>query len=317
MYNIGIDLGGTNIAVGLVDNSGKILVKKSMPTKRERPVDEIIKDMANLCLAIIKEGTIEIKDINSIGVGSPGIVDPVNCTIQYSCNIAFDNTSIRAELQKYINKPIFADNDANLAAVGEYEFGAGKEYNDLVAITLGTGLGGGVIINKKLIRGSFNAGAEIGHIVIEIEGEKCTCGRRGCWEQYSSATGLIREARNEVIENPESLIYKIADYDINNISAKTVFDAYEKNDKSANKILDRYYKYLSIGLVNIINIFQPEAIIIGGGISAQGDKLIKPLEERMEKEIYGGKKAFLTKIIPASLGNDAGIIGAAMLYKYQ
>lgn len=317
MYNIGIDLGGTNIAVAIVSDGGEIVAKDSTPTLRERDVDEIIKDMASLCLKLLKEKNINLDNINSIGVGSPGIPDPVNGVIVYANNLNFDNTSVRNKLQKYINKPVYVENDANLAAIGEYEFGAGKKYKDLVAITLGTGVGAGVIIDGKIIGGSFHAGAELGHIVIQVGGEPCTCGRNGCWEQYSSATALIREAKRVASTFPDSKLNEISKNNINNINAKMVFDAMELGDEKATELIENYYDYLASGLVNIINIFQPEVIVIGGGISAQKEKLTKPLREKMVKEIYGGENAFKTHIKTATLGNDAGIIGAAMLYKFQ
>lgn len=317
MYNIGIDLGGTNIAVAIVSDGGEIVAKDSTPTLRERDVDEIIKDMASLCLKLLKEKNINIDNINSIGVGSPGIPDPVNGVIVYANNLNFDNTSVRNKLQKYINKPVYVENDANLAAIGEYEFGAGRKYKDLVAITLGTGVGAGVIIDGKIIGGSFHAGAELGHIVIQVGGEQCTCGRKGCWEQYSSATALIREAKRVASAFPDSKLNELAKNNNNNINAKMVFDAMELGDKKATELIENYYDYLASGLVNIINIFQPEVIVIGGGISAQKEKLTKPLREKMVKEIYGGENAFKTHIKTATLGNDAGIIGAAMLYKFQ
>lgn len=317
MYNIGIDLGGTNIVVAIVSGTGEIVIKESTPTLRKRCVDDIIKDMGKLCLRLIEEAGISISNINSIGVGCPGIPDPDNGMIVYANNLNFNNTSVRKKLQNYINKSVFVENDANLAALGEYEYGAGKKYNDLVAITLGTGVGAGVIIDGKIIGGSFHGGAELGHIVIQVGGEQCTCGRKGCWEQYSSATALIREAKKVAIENPDSIINELARNNQDNINGKMIFDAKELGDITAKELINKYLDYLASGLVNIINIYQPEVIVIGGGISGQKDKLIKPLKEKMSKEIYGGEEVFKTDIKTATLGNDAGLIGAAMLYKFQ
>jgi glucokinase len=316
MYNIGIDLGGTNIVVALVSSNGEIIKKKSTPTLKERSMNEIIKDMGTLSIELISEIGCSLDEINSVGIGSPGIPDPKNGILVYANNLNIDNTPIRDELQKYINKPVYVENDANVAALGEYEYGGGKKYKDLVAITLGTGIGGGVIIDGKIIGGSFNGGAELGHIVLQVGGEKCSCGRLGCWEQYSSATALIREAKKAVEKNHNSIILELCQNKLDNINAKMVFDAKELGDTTAKELIDRYLDYLAIGLVNIINIYQPEVIVIGGGISAQKDKLITPLKEKMVREIYGGEDFFKTSIKIATLGNDAGLIGAAMLYKY-
>ncbi|QUI25058.1 ROK family protein [Vallitalea pronyensis] len=316
MYNIGIDLGGTNIAAAIVAEDGTIIRKGSTPTMNERQQEAIIKDMAMLAIKLVEdEAGISMDDIHSIGVGSPGTPDPVNGMIVYANNLNFHNTPIRDEMQKYINKPIFVGNDANVAALGEYECGSGSSYNDLVAITLGTGVGSGVIINGTIIDGSFYGGAELGHVSINFNGIVCTCGRKGCWEQYSSASALIRDAKEAAKNNPESKLNELVHGDLTKMNAKIPFDAAQAGDKTAQEVISQYIKHLAVGLVNVINIFQPEVIVLGGGVSAQGDNLIQPLHKEIINEIYGGEKAFKTKIQVAELGNDAGIIGAAMLYK--
>lgn len=316
MYNIGIDLGGTNIAAAIVAEDGTIIRKGSTPTMNERQQEAIIKDMAMLAIKLVEEEAgISMDDIHSIGVGSPGTPDPVNGMIVYANNLNFHNTPIRDEMQKYINKPIFVGNDANVAALGEYECGSGSSYNDLVAITLGTGVGSGVIINGTIIDGSFYGGAELGHVSINFDGIVCTCGRKGCWEQYSSASALIRDAKEAAKNNPESKLNALVHGDLTKMNAKIPFDAAQAGDKTAQEVISQYIKHLAVGLVNVINIFQPEVIVLGGGVSAQGDNLIQPLHKEIINEIYGGEKAFKTKIQVAELGNDAGIIGAAMLYK--
>lgn len=316
MYNIGIDLGGTNIAAAIVAEDGKIIRKGSTPTMNERSQEEIIKDMAMLAMKLVKEEKgISMDEIHSIGVGSPGTPDPEKGMIVYANNINFHNTPIRDEIRKYIDKPVYVGNDANVAALGEYESGSGSMYNDLVAITLGTGVGSGVIINGTIIDGSFYGGAELGHVSINFDGITCSCGRKGCWEQYSSATALIRDAKEAAKNNPESKLNELVVGDLSKMNAKIPFDAAQTGDQVAQDVIDHYIKYLAVGLVNVINIFQPEVIVLGGGVSAQGDNLIKPLKKEIINEIYGGEGAFKTKIQVAELGNDAGIIGAAMLYK--
>lgn len=315
MFTIGIDLGGTNIAVAIVSEEGKIIRKGSVPTLSERAYTAIINDMIDLTEKLMKEQGISIDDIHSIGIGSPGIVNNSTGMIEYANNLKFKDVPIRQEIQKRLNKPVYIGNDANVAAYGEYENGAGELYKDLVAITLGTGVGGGIIVDGKLLTGSFNGGAEIGHMVLEVGGTLCTCGRKGCWECYSSATGLIQEAKRVAEEHPESMLNELVKGDLNKMNAKIPFDAAQAGDSIAQKVIDWYIKYLSIGLVNTINIFQPEVIVLGGGVSAQKEKLIEPLKKEIISEIYGGEEAFKTEIKVAELGNDAGIIGAALLYK--
>lgn len=317
MYTIGIDLGGTNIAAAIVNEKGEMIIKASVPTSVESGYEVIVKDMADLCLSLLKQVNIDISDIHSVGIGSPGNVNSETGVIIYSCNLNFEDVYIIDEFHKHIDIPVHIGNDANVAAFGEYEVGIGKAYKDFIAITLGTGVGSGVILNGKIIGGTWNGGAEIGHTVIQVDGVPCPCGRKGCWEQYSSATGLIRQAKDAARENLTSLLNKLMKDNEGIMTAKIPFDAAQSGDEVAQKVIDKYIDYLAIGLGNVVNIFQPESIAIGGGVSAQKDNLILPLRERMIKEVYGGKESFLTKIEVAQLGNDAGIIGAAMLYKLQ
>lgn len=311
MYYLGVDLGGTNIAVGLVNEKGELLHKESIPTIRERNYEEILKDLANLCIKIIKDNNLEVKDIESIGVGSPGTCDSKEGVIVYSNNIAFENTPLRKEIQKYIDLPVFLENDANCAALGESVRGAAYGYKDSITITLGTGIGGGVLINGKILSGAFFGGGELGHHVIVSGGEQCTCGRKGCWEAYASATALIRDTKIAALRYPLSKISEEVNGDFNLISAKTVFDVAEKGDKVATEVIDKYLSYIAEGVANMLNIFQPEIIVIGGGVCAQGEKILLPIEAHVKKLSYGGE--LKTKMAIAKLGNDAGIIGAAML----
>ncbi len=315
MYNIGVDLGGTNIAAAIINDEGSILVQGSTKTMNERSYEPIVADMAKLCKELIEEANLTVEDIHSVGIGSPGIPDPENGVIVYANNLNFKNSPIRSEFQKHLNLPVYVENDANVAAIGEYEAGTGKQYKDIIAITLGTGVGGGVIVDHKIIGGSWNGGAELGHIVIKSGGVQCTCGRKGCWERYSSATGLIREAKQAAMANPDSALNKMVEGDLNRMNAKIPFDAAQAGDVIAQSVIDQYVEDLAVGLVNVINIFQPEIIVLGGGVSAQKDNLLVPLRARMAQEIYGGEEMFKTKVEVAQLGNDAGIIGAAFLYR--
>lgn len=309
MYYIGVDLGGTNIAAGVVDENGKILVQDSTPTLNERPYTEIVKDMANLCKKIIADAGLAESDIKAIGIGSPGSIDNENGVVLYANNLKMDHSPIAAELKKYINVPVNIENDANAAAYGEYVINGGG-VDDFVFITLGTGVGGGVIINKKIYRGFNGAGGELGHITLVHDGEPCTCGNRGCWEAYASVTALIRQTEAAMKENPDSMMHEVAKKE-NKVSGKTAFIAAKNGDAAAQKVVDTYIDYVADGIMSVINIFQPEKLVIGGGISKEGDYLLKPIIRYVDKAGYN-KDMKKTKISIATLFNDAGIIGAAL-----
>lgn len=308
MY-IGIDLGGTNIAAGIVDEKGKIIAQGSVPTLSERHYSEIVKDMADLCKKLISDNGFNLKDIKAIGIGSPGSIDNKNGVVVYANNIKMDNAPIAAELKKYIDLPINIENDANAAAYGEYVINGGG-VDDFVFITLGTGVGGGVIINKKIYRGFNGAGGELGHTTLIHNGELCTCGNKGCWEAYASVTALIRQTKEAIEKNPDTLMAKIASEE-GKVSGRTAFEAAKKGDKAAQEVVDKYIAYVADGIMGMINIFQPEKLVIGGGISKEGDYLLKPIIEHVNK--YGYNKYMTkTEISIATLFNDAGIIGAAL-----
>ncbi len=315
MYYVGIDLGGTNIAIGLVDEEGRIIHKDSVKTGKDRSYKEIIKDMAMLTLKVIKDAGKDIKDVKSVGIGSPGTPDNEKGILVYANNLPdFVNVPLRAEMQKYMDLPIILDNDANCAALAESVAGAAKGTSSSVTITLGTGVGSGAILNGK-IYGGFNYSApEMGHMVIELDGEQCTCGRKGCWEAYASATALIEQTKRAALKNPQSLINKLVNNDLSRIDAKTAFDAAKQGDKTGLEVVDKYIYYLAEGIINVINIFAPEVLAIGGGISKEGEYLLKPLRERVYKYVYF-KEEPQTRIVTAQMGNDAGIVGAAMLGK--
>lgn len=313
MLYIGIDLGGTNISAGIVDENGNILVKASTPTMNGREYEDIIDDMAELSKKLMKELNVTEKDIEALGVGLPGMIDKKKGISIYANNLNFNNVNIVEEMQKRIDLPCYIENDANCAAIGENICGVAYGNENLIYITIGTGLGAGIIMNGKVFDGSFGGGGEAGHMVIVAEGEECSCGRKGCWEAYASASALRREGRIAAAKYPNSKIYDLVDGNIKLIDAKTVFDAADMDDEIAVEIIDKYIKYLAVGLVNLVNIFQPEAIIIGGGVCAQGDNIINPLKKILSEKVYGGE--LKTKLSAATLGNDAGIVGAAMLGK--
>jgi glucokinase len=314
MYRIGIDFGGTNIAVGLVDGNMNIIEKKSRPTLLGRDVDLMVKDMAEICLELLESNGITLSDLESIGIASPGTINSSTGEVESYHAMGMVNYPMRKKLSSFLNfDNIKLANDANAAAYAEALAGSAKGSSEVVMITLGTGVGGGLILGGKIYEGfNFSAG-ELGHIVIVKDGEPCPCGRHGCWEQYSSATGLIRQTKREMEANPSSLLWQVCGGDINKVNGKTVFDARDLGDESAQKVIDNYYSYLALGLTNIVNIFQPEILCIGGGICGQGEALREPIEKLVMAEQYAKSTPNKTKIVIASLGNDAGIIGAAML----
>ncbi len=316
MYYLGVDLGGTNIAAGIVDGeSGKIIRKGSIPTNANRPSDEITKDIAKICKQLIDEQGLTINDFDYVGVATPGTADSATGVVIYSNNIKFSNYPLAAKLKEFLGaKKVIIENDANAAAKGEAAFGAAKGYKHSVMITLGTGLGGGIIIDGKVYSGFNHAGAELGHTVIVVDGLPCTCGRCGCWEAYSSATGLINMTKERLARatKDETCMFDLVEAE-GKVSGRTAFDAMKKGDKLGKQVVDKYIKYLATGVVNMINIFQPEVFVIGGGVCNEKENLINPLLEYIDKEQYNKDKSKSTVVKTALLGNDAGIIGAAML----
>lgn len=313
MYRLGIDLGGTNIAVGLVNEKFELIKKMSTPTLAQREPEAIIDDMAAVCKKLLSECDVTTADVEGVGIASPGIANTKTGVIEYANNLPFNNLPIAKMLGERLGvSNIKVANDANAAALGEAVAGAAKGSESSVMITLGTGVGGGVIIDGKLLSGFNFAGGELGHIVIEADGVPCSCGRYGCWEAYSSATALVRMTNEKIAECKASGRYtKMAEAE--RVSGRTACDCMRAGDEAAKEVYDKYIHYLAIGLGNVINIFQPEIITLGGGISGEGQSLIDSLLPEVAKEHYGTGLVKDSEIRIATLGNDAGIIGAAAL----
>lgn len=313
-YYVGIDLGGTNIVAGVVDEDYKIVAKASTKTNCPRPEKEIADDMAKMALQAVANANLTIDDIEWIGIGTPGIANSSTGIIEFAGNLGFNNTPMVKYIKETIDKPVFIENDANAAAYGEYVAGAAKGAKNAVCITLGTGVGGGIIIDGKIYAGSNFAGAEIGHTVIEVDGAQCSCGRKGCFEAYSSATGLIRMTKEAIAEHPDCKMAESAN-EKGKVTARTSFDCMRAGDKYAKAVVDKYIKYLAAGITNTINIFQPDVLCIGGGVCNEGDPLLLPVKALVQSEDFARNSEKNTKIVIAELGNDAGIIGAAFLGK--
>lgn len=313
MYRLGIDLGGTNIVAGVVDENYKIISSASTKTLAPRPAEQIADDMANMVFEAVKKANLSLDDVSGFGIGTPGSVETKTGKVIYSNNLGFYNVPLADMLKERTGKEFFVANDADSAAYGEYVAGAGRGTSDFVMITLGTGIGGGVILDGKIRTGCNGAGGELGHTVIQMNGEACTCGRNGCFEAYASATALIRQTKQAMIKDSSSIMWDICGNDISRVNGLTAFDAMRKGDESGKAVVDAYIGYLGVGITNLVNIFQPDVFCIGGGVSKEGDTIIKPLRQIVGFENYARNIEKKTVIKAAELGNDAGIIGAAYI----
>ncbi len=317
MYRIGIDLGGTNIAAGLVNEQFEIVAQDSTPTLVGRPGEELVSDIAKMCRSVCEKAGVALEDVISIGIASPGIVDNDTGCVIYANNLGFKNFPIIPMLREMTGKDrIYIENDANAAAWGEAIAGAAKGSKSSVMITLGTGVGGGIISDGKIFKGFNSAAGELGHIVIEVGGVPCSCGRLGCWEAYSSATGLIRMTKEKIAECEKTgRVTKMTEIAAQKgkVNGRTAFDAKRMGDEAASEVVDKYIDYLASGLASMINIFQPEVLSIGGGISNEGQYLLDLVVPKVRSQQYGTNLVPLTDIRIATLRNNAGIIGAAVL----
>ena len=312
MYRIGIDIGGTFIAAGLVDASMRIVDRTGVRTNAPRPMESMIDDMAFMVWTLLERNGLRDADVVSVGTGVPGTANSGNGHIEDANNLGFDDEPFVPLLEERLRLPVRFGNDANAAAWGEYRAGNYPE-DSFVMMTIGTGIGGGVILNGKLWSGINGAAAEFGHMAIRCGGEPCSCGRSGCFEAYGSATALIRQARERMKSDETSLLWQLCGRDPEKVEARTVFDGAEKGDAACVQLLDTYTTYLAEGTANIINLFQPAYLCVGGGVSRAGEALLLPLREKTAERIYSQNAKRNTQIILARLDNDAGIIGAALL----
>ena len=314
MYYIGLDVGGTTFKAGVVTEDGRIVHKDAMPTGIERPYQEIIADMAALCRKVAADAGIAMSEIKSIGVGVPGLFDNKTGMIPFCTNLGWHDIPFVAEMKKHLDTPVYGDNDATVAGLAESVAGVSAGIRDSVFLTLGTGVGGGIIIDGKPYSGAHGCGSEIGHMMIKMGGELCTCGNYGCFERYASATAIIREARKAVAEHPESSMLAACGGDPEKLNAKIVIDAAKAGDETAKTVFDGYVHALAVGIINIINMLDPEVIVLGGGVSAAGEFLLDAVREAVKPMVFFKTMPY-ARIELAQLGNDAGIIGAAMLGK--
>ena len=308
MYYIGIDVGGTNLKAGLVDEAGNIVEVERIPLDYQNP-EQFAEVVAGLAKAVSAKGGVGLEEIAWVGMGMPGSVDGGN--VRYLTNIPMENVPLEELFRKHFDRPLFLGNDADCAAVGEYFSGVGQGTKDFAVVTLGTGVGCGLILGGKLQGGA--ASSEAGHLVIVHGGEQCNCGRKGCWERYASATALIGFTKKAMAEHPESALHAVAEKN-GAVDGRTSFEAAKAGDETALAVCRQYVEYLACGLNSLINILRPEMVALGGGVAAAPEELLlKPVQELVEKESFSSHGGRVTQVLRAQLGNDAGIIGAALL----
>lgn len=309
---IGVDVGGMSIKGALVTDHGEIRYKSHKKTDASQGPGSFLKDIKDLLLEMIEFAKNHDGVVKAIGFGIPGVVNNKKGTIDYAANLYMEDINLVQYLSD-LKLPIYLSNDANVACLAEVRYGAAKNYKNVVLLTLGTGIGGGIVIDDKLFEGCEGKGAELGHTVIVVDGEPCGCGRRGCFEAYASASALLRYTRDEMINNPNSLMWKYCKGNIENVDGKTSFECAKKGDISANFVINMYVKYLSEGILNMCNVFRPEGVLLGGGLSNQDEYLVSKVRAYCAEKNYGYKHCPAPDILICKLKNDAGVIGAATL----
>lgn len=316
-YSLGIDIGGTNIAAGVVDEDYNIVCQSKVKTQSDREYTAVLEDIVSVGKSAVEKAGMTMKDIQWVGLGCPGTCNLDTGVVEYANNLRWTNVPLKSYVEQALGIPAYIENDANAAALGEFLAGAAKGAASAIIITIGTGLGAGIIIDGKLFSGSNYAGAEIGHTVINVDGEQCTCGRKGCFEAYSSVTALVKFTKRFMEQYPDTLMKEIAEKE-GKVSGRTAFVAAKQGDEAGAKVVELFIKNLACGIINTINVFQPDILCIGGGVSNEGDNLLIPLKEHINSEVYSKNSKKNTRIVTCRLGNGAGLIGAALLgYQYQ
>ena len=311
-YTIGIDLGGTTMTAGLVNEDYEIVGKITWATRLPRPAEDLEKAMADLCREVAKQNGVDFSEVRYVGIGTPGSVNFTTGFVGYNTNFNYYDWNLGTDLEALLGCKVYVENDANAAAFGEYIAGGAKGYKDAVVITLGTGIGSGIILDGKILRGFNFAAGEMGHTVIVKDGRKCNCGRHGCWERYASARALSEDTKAAMREHRDTIMWDLVK-DIDHVNAKTSFDAMEKGDALAKQVVENWMEYVGCGIANVVNTFEPEVICIGGGVSNQGETLLGPIRAYVEKETHDITTGRVPEIRACVLRNDAGVIGAAAL----
>ena len=316
MKYVGVDIGGTNLKAGLADENGQLLAVQKMKVASVTDQQSLAWTIVAMTQELAKSAGVPLDDIASVGVGVPGTVEIRSGSIGYTCNLPLRNVPLRKLFHHYLSIPLYIENDANCAALAEYYVGAGRDSKRFVTITLGTGVGAGIIHNGKVYHGANGMAGEVGHTVIIKDGLPCHCGRRGCWEQYASATALKRMTAEALAAHPDSILAQVVAENDGRVSGQSAFIAARQGDPVGQRICEEYVSYLSCGIVNMVNVFQPDTLAIGGGVSNEADEqLLLPVQRCVERESIPCGKNRRTRIVKAELGNQAGIIGAALLGK--
>ena len=311
-YTIGIDLGGTTMTAGLVNEDYEIVGKITWATRLPRPAEDLEKAMADLCREVAKQNGVDFSEVRYVGIGTPGSVNFTTGFVGYNTNFNYYDWNLGTDLEALLGCKVYVENDANAAVFGEYIAGGAKGYKDAVVITLGTGIGSGIILDGKILRGFNFAAGEMGHTVIVKDGRKCNCGRHGCWERYASARALSEDTKAAMREHRDTIMWDLVK-DIDHVNAKTSFDAMEKGDALAKQVVENWMECVGCGIANVVNTFEPEVICIGGGVSNQGETLLGPVRAYVEKETHDITTGRIPEIRACVLRNDAGVIGAAAL----
>ena len=314
-YIVAIDLGGMSAKGALFSDSGELIVQERVKTSSADGFEGTMQKLSCLAKTLTDKAGVSFADVSVIGVGAPGVVDSTQGRILRWSNYHWNDVPFASTLSNLTGKKVYVANDANVAALGEATFGATAKYQSSILLTIGTGIGGGIVFDGKLIEGYQSAGAELGHITIREGGLPCACGRRGCYEKYASTTALIQQTRYAMVENLQSKLWEIADGKIENVDGRTAFTAARQGDETAKKVIEQFVGYLSEGIADFVNILRPEAIVIGGGISNEGEMLFEPLRKAVDARTYIAMDIVPLKIVGAKLGNKAGIYGAYCLAK--
>ena len=312
-YIVGIDLGGMGAKGGLFSADGELLFFDKVKTNKADGFEGTMRLLAAFSQSLAKAAGVDFKDVTSIGCGAPGVVDSRKGVVLRWSNFGWNDVPFAKTLSDLTGKPVYVANDANVAALGEAKFGATAQYQSSILLTIGTGVGGGIVFDGKLIEGYKCAGAELGHVTIREGGLPCACGRRGCYERYASATALIQQTRYAMVENLQSKMWKIADGKIENVNGRTAFIAAREGDETAKEVIKQFVGYLSEGIADFVNILRPEAIVLGGGIANEGEALFGPLRKAVDERTYIAMDIVPLKIVGAKLGNQAGAYGAYCL----
>lgn len=312
-HYLGLDVGGTNMVAGVVDSHLRLIEKVSIPTRANKSVEIIVSDMVKVTEEVIKKSHLSIEDFESWGIGMPSCINPKTHLLVHANCFGWKNIPIYDYLNGCLPLPINIENDANCAAFGEKIAGVGQNYDNMLMLTLGTGVGGGIIIDRKIYSGADGMGAELGHSKLVYDGKRCTCGQKGCMEAYCSSTALIRESRKAIESGKKTLLHDYCEGNMDNLNGRIIFKAMHEGDNVAKEIIDNYINHLAAGISTLITIFRPEVIVLGGGISHSGNFLFDKLNSKLHEVTFGGSEIGVPPVIPAKLGNDAGIIGAALL----